>query len=94
MGYSYLFQLVACISVVLSLAVGRPLEKTSPPRGLPAYDNASDTTDVTTLWGTHQISTVRVELTSGVIGGKANAGLVKMTSDLNISTGLHELLRI
>ena len=42
--------------------------------------------------GTHIVSTVRIELTSGVIWGKTNAGLVEMTGDLDISFGSHKLL--
>ena len=43
---------------------------------------------------THQVGTVRVKLTSGVVGGKTNAGLVEATSYLDICTGLHVLLII
>ena len=41
--------------------------------------------------GTYVISTVWIELTSSVILGKTNTGLVEMSGDLDISTGPHEL---
>jgi len=40
---------------------------------------------------TSQISTVRVKLTSSVVGQKTNTSLSDMTSYLNIGAGLHEL---
>jgi len=62
-----------------------------PPTGLPNCNNISDAAEIVTLWGTYPVITVRVKLTSSVIELKTNGTHVDMTSDLDISRGLHEL---